>query len=164
MKIIAVKLAIGLIVGCQSIQLIAQTPPRGFDFARTKIGDWSLRAETQILWRVDQGNMLPRVEDVNCFGQSADADLSVTADTQLDFFIRFRGPSQDGDLGEITATGDHLWLYIDGERWEYANIELRPSKLLNLKYPVSNRDDEIITLVWRGHQAVRKSPKDPCDR
>lgn len=161
MKIIAVKLAIGLIVGCQSIQLIAQTPPRGFDFARTKIGDWSLRAETQILWRVDQGNMLPRVEDVNCFGQSADADLSVTADTQLDFFIRFRGPSQDGDLGEITATGDHLWLYIDGERWEYANIELRPSKLLNLKYPVSNRDDEIITLVWRGHQAVRKSTKDP---
>lgn len=149
-----------LAAGC-AVQLTAQNLPRQFDFAKLKVGDWSLRAETEIMWAEEQSKKFPRIEEVNCYGQSPDADFSMNSSAAVDLMLRFRGPDEDGGLGEITATGDHLWLYVDGERWEYANIERRPSELLNVEYPVYNREEEIIIPVWRGFQAVRKSPKDP---
>ncbi|MBL0925002.1 MAG: hypothetical protein IBJ12_11130 [Sphingomonadaceae bacterium] len=154
------KFGFALFIACQASQLAAQTPPTDFDFAKAKIGDWSVKAETEVLWSIDQGKLLPRVENVNCYGQSADADLSLNSAMQLNLFIRFRGPGEDGDIGEITLIGDHLWLYVDGERWEFANIERRPSALLNVSYPVNNDKDQIIIPVWRGFQAVRKTTKD----
>jgi hypothetical protein len=154
-------LSFALFVSAQDSQLVAQPFPREFDFAKTKIGDWTVRAETQISWSDEKGKQLPRVEDVNCYGQSDDAVLSVNAAAKLDVILHFRGPDDDGELADITATGDHLWLYIDGERWEYANLPRRSDELLNVNYPAYEQNDEIIIPVWRGFQAVRKSTDDP---
>jgi hypothetical protein len=155
-------LGLALCVDLSTSRLSAQTPPRQFDFAKTSIGGWSVRAETQIFWNNDQGKPLPRVKDINCYGQSRGADLSVNSAAVLDLRIRFLGPSEeDDDLAEIALLGDHLWLYIDGQRWEFAHIAQRPSELLNVSYPTYNREEEIIIPVWRGFQAVRKSANDP---
>ncbi len=155
-----IKIAFLLLVAGSAAQLTAQTLPREFEVAKLKIGDWSLRAKTEIIWSEEQGRKFPRIEEINCYGQSEHADFSMNSSAAVDLMLRFRGPDEDGGLGEITAAGDHLWLYIDGERWEYANIERRPSELLNIKYPVYDRENEIIIPVWRGFQAVRKSPED----
>jgi hypothetical protein len=74
--------------------------------------------------------------------------------------ITFLGaPEKDGDREEITHTGDRLWLYVDGERWEYANIPSRFSQFSNLDYPQPEGD--IVTGGWVGHEVIRKRADQP---
>jgi hypothetical protein len=68
--------------------------------------------------------------------------------------IRFSRDVERIGPQEATLLGDQLWLYIDGERWEYANIPGR-STFSNFDY--RKNEGGIVIGGWLGHQAVRKS-------
>ncbi|MGW8138447.1 hypothetical protein ACWGNZ_22905 (plasmid) [Sphingomonas zeae] len=132
-----------------------------FDFAVARTAAWSLKATTSVNWNTDRPNALPTISSVSCRGESPQLDFEVNDAADVAWLgIRFLGQvKQDGEQDEITLIGDHLWLYIDGTRWEYANIYARPSEFSNIKYP--GPDDGIIMPVWRGYHAIRMANSDP---
>lgn len=127
---------------------------RSFDFATERTASWSLTATTK-LNRADP----PAIDHISCLGQNEQFGFSMNGSGALEWLnIKFlSNPEEDGDRSQITLLGDHLWLYVDGERWEYANIPFS-SLLKNFKY--SQPDGDII-LMWRGHPAVRKGDSHP---
>ncbi len=125
-----------------------------FDFDELRTPDWTITATTKLYWR--QG--IPEVESVECYGESPYFRFTMDGTGDLSFLrINFlRDPLEDT---AETAGGDHLWLYIDGERWEYANIPVHSGHLSNVDYPPPEQTE--IVLVWNGHQAVRRGEGEP---
>ncbi|MCW4462074.1 hypothetical protein OK349_10180 [Sphingomonas sp. BT-65] len=140
-------------------EALAQQRPDSFDFATERSNGWDLKATTQVNWRQPGG--LPTVTQIGCRGESPQFSFEMdSAGTLTSLRISFLGsPDEDGEREQITLLGDRLWLYIDGERWEYANIPLPSRQFSNLPYPES-KPGEII-LIWRGHQAVRRTESEP---
>ncbi len=158
-KMVAIGVASAIMVTRPSTA-IAQDAD-SFDFAVERTAAWSLKATTNVNWNTDSPNVSPTISSVSCRGESRQIDFEVNdAADVASLTTRFLGQVKpDGEQDEITLIGDHLWLYIDGTRWEYANIYARPSEFRNIKYPRS--DDEIIMTVWRGYHAIRATYGDP---
>jgi len=133
-----------------------------FDFASEKTPAWTLTARTNIFWPEENESGQPTIAGIECRGESAQFSFSVNDAGELQWLrMTFLGAAdRDGDRGETSLLGDHLWLYLDGERWEYANIPVRSIQFSNLDYP-RMEGDGIITGGWRGHPALRKSPDQP---
>jgi hypothetical protein len=129
-----------------------------FEFVSARIGEFDIRGHVGVAWRDAQ----PYVQSVECFGDNQDVRFSIDMLGRLDaVWLAFRGlPDEDGDRERIALTGDRLWLYIDGKRYEYANIEKSEGQFSNYKYPEYKPDYREIILVWRGHQSVRASDTD----
>lgn len=132
-----------------------------FDFAVLRSPTWVLTATSKVDWGESPTETPPTVSSVNCRGENQQFDFSMNTSREVDWLrIRFLGNTdKDGERDEITLLGDHLFLYIDGERWEYANIPTHSTKFSNVHYPQPESD--IILPVWRGYQAVRKTDDQP---
>lgn len=152
-KMVAIGVASAIIVA-HPTTAIAQNAD-SFDFAVSHTAAWSLKATTNVNWNTDRPDLPPTISSVSCQGESPQLSFEVNDTAGVaSLRIRFLGQVKpDGDQDEITSIGDHLWLYIDGTRWEYANISARPSEFSNVNYPKS--DDEIIMTIWRGYHAIR---------
>lgn len=158
-KMVVIGVA-GAIVVARPATAVAQHAD-SFDFAVTRRAAWSLKATTSVNWNTDRPDVPPTISSVSCRGESPQMDFEVNDAADVAWLgIRFLGQVKpDGEQDEITLTGDHLWLYIDGTRWEYANIYARPSEFSNIKYP--GPYDGIIMPVWRGYHAIRMANSDP---
>jgi hypothetical protein len=128
-----------------------------FDFARTKIGNFELRAETEIGWAGKE----PFVAAIRCAGDNEHVQFTVDATGQLEQlrFTFLGSPEPDGDRPQIALLGDTLWLFVDGKRWEYRNIPMQ-LRFTNFQYSPTP-EGTIILPTWRGHQAVRASASGP---
>lgn len=131
-----------------------------FDFAKLHTETWDAAASTSVRWHPTLQR--PIVEGVECKGNSRQISFSMDESAQVTFLrVDFLSDAADGsDLEFITALGDHLWLYIDGERWEYAHIPKHSWEFTNVRYPVLKQDGIIIP-IWRGIEAVRKDESQP---
>lgn len=131
-----------------------------FIFAEHSTPEWDLRATTSVNWRGNIDGPWTEASSVECFGESPQASFKVDGTGDLAWIhIKFLSdPDSDGERKHITSLADHLWLFIDGERWEYANISTRPRGFSNVEYP--DHDVDIIA-VWAGYQAVRKGEGQP---
>lgn len=141
---------------------LAQPRPDSFDFASSRSGAWELTATTDVKWPERAGpGQLPTVADIYCRGESPQFAFTMAGTGALSFLrINFLGaPDSEGEREQLTLLGDRLWLHIDGERWEYANIASRSRAFSNLPYPPPAERGMI--LVWSGFQAVRRTEKDP---
>lgn len=127
--------------------------PGQFEFARTKIGAFEATAETTIDWHGDA----PFVQDVNCFADNQDIRFIVGRTGEIKSLgFAFRGsPEPDGDRPEITLTGDALWLFVDGKRYEHRNISAG-ERFTNYAYAPPPKDTVILP-VWRGYRGIRTS-------
>lgn len=137
-----------------SSRAAAQERLQEFDFAAGAIGEWELKASTTVGWSQGQdGRWQPSVSAVECRGEAPHAGFSIDGAGNLGALrLNFLGPADaDGDRNDITLLGDRLWLFIDGERWEFAHIPAR-RLFANIHYPM--RDGAILP-VWTGHRAVR---------
>jgi hypothetical protein len=132
-----------------------------FDFAVMRTPAWALKATTNVNWGHPPATRQPIVASVECRGESRQFDFNMSGSGEVSSLrARFLGKAEeDGEREEITLLGDHLWLYIDGERWEYANIPAHSAEFSNIPYLPSESD--IILSVWRGHQAVRRAEDQP---
>jgi hypothetical protein len=130
-----------------------------FQFARTINRGWTLEAETELVWSRSNDTGLPSISSIICRGQGEQVNFTMNGSGEIGgLSINFLGdPEKDGDRSQITLIGDRLWLYIDGQRWEYAKIAAR-SLLTNVAYPPTEGD---ILLLWTGHSAVRADEGKP---
>lgn len=132
-----------------------------FESANAQGPGWTSKATTN----VDLGDIVekrpPRVSGVDCYGEGPAFEFRMDGTTDLTMLqLQFLGdPDSDGERDQITLIGDHLWLFIDNERWEYANIPVRSPVFKNVAYPPQSSD--IVLSVWRGYQAVRRSEAEP---
>ncbi len=138
-----------------------QSDDESFEFATRHTSSWVLTAATNVNWPEGPDAGHPTVASIGCRGESRQFDFSMTGAGDIDRLrARFLGNfDRDGEREEITLLGDHLWLYIDGARWEYANIPAHSTAFSNLQYPPPASD--LILPLWRGYQAVRKSADEP---
>jgi hypothetical protein len=144
-----------LLIATSSVCVATQEQAK-FNFAEKSQGPWRFRAITEM---ARPANAPPYVRETSCEGSGPDGQFSMNGSGGInDLRLSFMGDAdEDGEREQITLTGDHLWLFIDGEKWEYANIPLR-TLFTNVEYPKSNED---MILTWRGHQAVRKNGVGP---
>jgi len=154
--------ALGIVASTAFISSVAFASPNeprdSFDYATAKIGKWELSATTEVNWP-DYGSELT-VKNINCHGENGEITFDVDRSGGLRLSVRFLGfADKNGNRDEITLLGDRLWLYIDGERWEFANIPARGSRFSNVEYPPPSSDD--ILPIWTGFQGVRKIETDP---
>ena len=149
MKFPATLVAVGLV----GAHLQAASQADEFEFARTNLANFELRAKTDVVW----GERGPSIADVTCFGDNQDISFVVDRSTKINFLrFAFRGPSaSDGDREQITLLGDTLWLFIDGKKYEYRNIPYVPTFTNRPLSPAPASADEIVILTWRGYQAVQ---------
>ena len=150
----------GTAIGCAAMLFATAAPgqerPDSFDFAAERLNGWDLKATTEIDWR---RSAEPAVSDLRCYGERPPITFEMNHEGMLTALrIDFLGKA-DAD-GDITLLGDHLWLYLDGERWEYANIPKHSWQFSNLRYPLP-KQDEVVLGGWRGHQAIRRSESKP---
>lgn len=133
--------------------------PRAFDFATAAQDGFKLKAWTEINWNDGQ----PYVGDILCEGWSEDASFEIEGSGNIrSLRLGFHGlPDEDGERSGITLTGDTLWLYVDGQRYEYRNIGMAAPTFSNHTYPPDPNPEREIILTWRGHHAVRASETDP---
>lgn len=134
------------------------TLPQAFDFAIAKLDGFELKAQTEINWHEGQ----PYVGEILCEGASEDVLFEVEGDGSFrSLRLSFHGlPDEDDERSDITLTGDALWLYVDGRRYEYRNIATPAPTFSNRSYPPDPDPERVILPVWRGHQAVRASESD----
>jgi hypothetical protein len=127
-----------------------------FYFAEKREGLWRLRASTEFSRPIDS---LPYVREISCDGNGPDGQFSINGAGGIEYLtLSFMGEADvDGEREEITLIGDHLWLFVDGEKWEYANIPFR-KLFTNVEYTGSTED---MVLIWRGYKAVRKGGAGP---
>lgn len=132
-----------------------------FESARAQGPGWTSKATTDVDLGDTSEKRLPRVSGVECYSEGPEFALVMDGATDLTMFqLQFLGKREsDGERDQITLLGDHLWLFIDGERWEYANIPARSFAFKNVEYPPPTSD--IVIGVWRGHQAVRRNDTEP---
>lgn len=131
--------------------------PISFESGNAHGPAWTTKATTD----VDRsGNGPPRVSGVRCFGEGPEFKFEMDGTTDLiTFGLEFPGkPDSDDGQTQITLLGDHLWLFIDGERWEYANIPVRSFVFKNVAYAPPS---DIQIMDWRGYQAVRRNEAEP---
>jgi hypothetical protein len=158
----AVRLMLVFLTVSFAAPAISQEPTDSFDFAEKQIGSWAMTATTY-LDRSDRADdqWSPTAVRVGCRGEAPQGSFMLNDGAISSLRLRFLGPPRkDGGQNEITLLGDHLWLYLDGDRWEFANIPSRGQKFTNGNYPPVGKDEMVVT-VWRGHQAVRRSEQDP---
>ena len=137
--------------GVVGVPLQAAPQANEFEFAKTKLAKFELRAKTDIVW----GERGPSISDITCFGDNQDISFVIDRSTKINFLrFAFRGPpASDGDREQITLLGDTLWLFIDGKKYEYRNIPYVPTFT---NHPLSpGSPDEIVVMPWRGYQAVQ---------
>lgn len=132
-----------------------------FDFAVMRTPDWTLTATTVVNWKHASAGKYPTVASVQCRGESRQFSFSVNSSGEVSWLrVRFLGkPAEDGEQDEITLLGDQLWLYLDGIRWEYANLPARSAHFANITY--SKPESDTVMPVWRGYQAVRTAQSQP---
>lgn len=150
------------LVGGTALAAQNRGPTDSFDFAEKQMGQWQLKATTH-LYRSDrvEKEWSPTVTGVTCDGEAPQGSFKVDGGMISALRMRFLGsPDKRGNRDEITLLGDHLWLYIDGDRWEFANIPIHSPNFSNGNYPATG-PDEVVIADWRGYQAVRKTEKDP---
>lgn len=137
---------------------IAQEASGSFDFAISKDSRWEMTATSHINW--PENKLLPTIANIDCRGESEQFSFELDRSGTLSLMIRFLGlPDKDGERGEITLLGDRLWLYVDGERWEFAHIPKGSNAFTNIQYPPQPEGD--IILIWIGSRMVRKTERDP---
>ncbi|WP_447725992.1 hypothetical protein [Sphingomonas koreensis] len=132
-----------------------------FDFAVMRTPTWALTATTNVDWRHFPAARYPTVASIECNGESQQFHFSMDSTGDVSWLhARLLGTADDdGERNEITLLGDRIWLYIDGERWEYANIPEHSGAFSNILYPAPESD--IIVSSWRGYQAVRRAEDQP---
>ena len=146
----------------------AESLPQSFTYASAVQGKWELKARTDIEWfsQRPDGSRMAGTERVECQGTSPDIDFRLDGSGRIESLrFRFLGlPDQDGERNESTLLGDRLWLLVDDERWEFANV-LSTSRFSNVPDAVTSdeqtEDEQIVVMPWRGHQAVRKNGTGP---
>jgi len=132
-----------------------------FDIAVKRDPAWTLAATTYVDWVAASEASYPKVASVECTGESAQFSFRMNSSGALEsLHTRLLGEAdEDGDREEITRLGDRIWLYIDGERWEYAQIPSHSDEFSNISYPPP--ETSIIIGLWHGFRAVRKSDDQP---
>lgn len=147
------------IASAQALDLEAND---SFDFAVKQTPDWTLKATTKVDLRNASRGGQPTIADIYCEGEGPQFTFRLSDVGEVEWLSMgiIGGTAEGGDERMSVLLGDHLWLYLDGERWEFANIPRRPSSFLNVPQPKINID-EIVIPVWRGHQAVRKAEGQP---
>ena len=123
-----------------------------FEFARSRIGNFELRAETRVHWNAD----IPMIESVSCWGSNEDIRFEIGPVGRLEHIaFSFNGlPDEDGDRPMLGLLGDEMWLYVDGIRYEYRNIPAPTAQVTNFSYPVE-QGERVVVVPWRGNHAVR---------
>jgi hypothetical protein len=146
---------------CPPAKAMTQSNDDSFDFAVMRTPAWVLTATTSVNWSEPPTAGYPTVASVECRGESRQFVFDVNRSAEISWLrTRFLGKAdEDGERDEITLLGDRLWLYIDGERWEYANIPTHSAEFSNIQYPPPKSD--IVLPVWRGYQAVRRAEDQP---
>jgi hypothetical protein len=146
---------LAMFLGTSSV-CVAKDEKLKFHFAEKVSGFWRFRATAEV---ARPTNSHPYVGEISCEGNGPDGQFSMNGAGGVDDLrLEFLGKAdEDGEREQITLTGDHLWLFVDGEKWEYANIPVR-NRFTNVEYPGSNEE---MILTWRGHQAVRKEATGP---
>lgn len=156
-KILAFLTACGAAM-VPSASVVAQSDLDSFDFATTSASGWTLTARTSVNWNDVQ---YPTVAEVECEGENRNFVFHMNKSSDVTYLrVRFLYSIDKKGEAEETATGDHLWLYIDGERWEYANFPTHSARFSNFEYPAPDSNIEIVP-IWSGYQAVRRAGDQP---
>lgn len=137
---------------------IIQTDTRdSFVFAVKRSPTWVLTATTNVNW----DGSTATVASVQCRGESDQFNFEMNSAAAISWLVPdfVVNAGADDDQGQSPLLGDHLWLYIDGERWEYANIPSHPAEFSNVTYP--SIEGGITTGDWRGYSAVRMNESQP---
>jgi len=131
-----------------------------FESGKDEGPGWTSLATTYVDLGGRSNKSLPRVSRLKCYGEGPNFAFAMDGSANLTMFsLSFLGePGSDGEQDEITRGGDHLWLFIDGERWEFARIA-KKWLFKNVQYPTLA--NEIVLPVWHGHSAVRRSAAEP---
>jgi hypothetical protein len=133
--------------------------PEEFTFSQQTIGSFRVSARTRLLWREGQ----PTIRSIDCLGDSQDIEFVVAQNGQIERLqLNFTGEAnENGSKPQITLLGDHLWLYVDDQRYEFANFQ-RESRVANFAYaPVESSEEQVVMPQWIGHSAVRRSSAEP---
>ena len=157
LKRIVTLLAASIVAISTSATAAPSADDRSFAFDELRTPDWILRATTNLNWKQGDGQY-PVVDSIECVGDGSQFSFTMDSRTDLSWLqMNFLGAPVD-DLHKV-YTGDHLWLYVDGERWEYAQIPAHTYQLSNVDYPPSEQTE--IIGVWNGHRAVRRTEGEP---
>ncbi|TCM00014.1 hypothetical protein C8J41_1276 [Sphingomonas sp. PP-CC-3G-468] len=161
MKTIATVIIASVVVLLPTAKATAQTDKESFNFAVMHTPTWVVTATTNVFWPEPAGAREPTVASVECRGEGSQFNFNMNSSRKLVWLSpTFVGKARNkGERDELAYTGDHLWLYLDNEKWEYANIPARSGEFSNVKYP--RPESDIITGGWRGYQAVRRSEGEP---
>jgi hypothetical protein len=131
-----------------------------FEFAKGRVGKFELNASTQINWRDDA----PFIGETSCYASNSDISFVVGNAAQIQWitFGFYGPPDHAGDRSQITLTGDRLWLFVDGRRYEYRNVPRLSDRFSNYPYPrAPDGSDAIILPIWHGYRAIRASATEP---
>jgi hypothetical protein len=161
MRTVAAAIIASVVVLLPTAKATGQTNKESFDFAVMHTPTWDVTATTNVFWPEPAGTRGPTVAGVECRGEGSQFNFSMNSSRKV-IWLRptFVGKARNkGERDELAYTGDHLWLYLDNEKWEYANIPARSDEFSNIKYP--RPESDIITGGWRGYQAVRRSEGEP---
>lgn len=157
---VVASLIAGVIATSSTAKAVTRTEIEdSFNFAVMRTPAWALTATTSVNWPFD--TRYPTVARVDCTGESRQFAFNMSNGGAVNWLrVKLLGKAdKDGEQEEITLLGDRVWIYIDGERWEYANIPAHSTEFSNIRYPPPESD--IILPVWRGYQAVRQAEDEP---
>ena len=154
-------LVASIVATSSSAEAMMQTEADSFDFAVMRTPTWTLTATTNVNWGHSPAIRYPTVAGVECTGESPQFAFNMSSSGGVSSLrAKLLGKAdEDGEREEITLLGDRIWLYIDEERWEYANIPAHSREFSNIPYPPPESD--IILPVWRGYQVVRRAEDQP---
>lgn len=160
-RLVAFLIAGGLAASSPATAMAEADLDDSFDFATLRTPGWTLTGTTNVNWGRPRAIREPMVSSVECTGESEQFRFTMNASGDVSWLgLSFLGnPDEDGERENITLLGDRLWLYIDGERWEYANIPTHSRAFSNIDYPPPESKE--IILLWHGHKAVRRNQDQP---
>lgn len=123
-----------------------------FKFAETRIAGLDVQATTDVSWSKD----IPTIADIDCGGHSDSVEFWVDRFGNISTLtVRFNGPPDgEGNRQNLALLGDHIWLWVDGRRYEHLHIPAPSDKFSNFDYKAEPIEEEII-LVWRGYVAIK---------
>ena len=160
-RLVAFFVAGGLAASSPANAMAEVNLENSFDFATLRTPIWTLTATTNVHWERPPAVGYPIVSGIECTGRSDQFGFTMNGSGDVSWLaVSFLGKAdEDGEREQLALLGDRLWLYIDGQRWEYANIPAHSGEFSNIEYPPPESD--VILPLWRGHKAVRRNQDQP---
>lgn len=137
--------------------LAEDATPSVNEFAKTRIGEFRISAETIVDWKDNK----PFVKNVQCLARSPAFTLWMDRFNEAHLTITGDGPpDSDGSPQYQFGTQNILWIGIDSRKFETKPIQINypPYQFTDVRYAQQTGDD-IQLSEFRGHLAFREGPQ-----